>query len=808
MTQAELEATLVDRAGTASRVSELLRKSALSKSKHNILLLGPRGIGKSHLTAVIYHRLASDKSIMDKLAIAYLREDEWGITSLLDLLIRIYEANVGNQPGLKPISELSLEGKSPLESEEIVWSLIREILADRSLLVIIENLDIVLGNMGAESQKRFRALVQTTSIWSFLATSTTVPTSLSDQRSPFYGFFDLIKLAELTVQAATTLLRCFASYRGDKEMEAFVTSPTGRARVRAIQHIAGGNPRVFAAFYDVLLKRSPGIQLDDYILEPLQKTIDSLTPYYQSKMTSISPLQQKIILYLCQRKIPSTVTAIARGTLSSHQTIAHQLRQLLDTRYVRVNRLGRESYYELSEPLMRICIEAKSHDGEPLRLLVEFLRYWFYRKELETQLSIPGTPGDVREYLLAALREYDSADGHQHFSPDIARLCVQLTNSSPSTERSAAEELATFSKIAEDWKHCVRALVVLERVEEVIPLIEKALRQHPDDVDVLLALGRAYGAIERNQDALEMFKRAIDASPKNGQVWYEKGRLLARMEQYADALIALDTSLKLDPSYANLIRSSKAEVLTCTGRYRDALKTLHPALRSGGRTMGVFGIYGWALYELERYEEAIEYFKKSLESFPSDQMAQTFLGLCFERLNRPAEALKALEAAYRMNPENRWTTVLYCGALLDAKDYSHAVSTLPTEIVSHTIFHMFLEAIGKPTRLGVLQNRLIEIEGASPDDSWQRAFQGALIEFLGHASEVVKKQEEIRELELWQAASLELFGGRPEYRLYVDLLNVLVRYKSGEGLKALLTLPLEQRRLLIGEAEEKALGRT
>jgi tetratricopeptide (TPR) repeat protein len=305
-----------------------------------------------------------------------------------------------------------------------------------------------------------------------------------------------------------------------------------------------------------------------------------------------------------------------------------------------------------------------------------------------------------------------------------------------------------------------------------------------------------------------MYKRAIDASPKNGDAWYEKGRLFAQMEQYADALIALDTSLKLDSSYANLIRSAKAEVLIRIGRYRDALKTLHPALRSGERTMGVFGVYGWALFELKKYEEAIEYFKKSLESFPSDQSGQAYLGLCFKNLNRPLEALKALETAYQMKPENRWTALRYCAALFDAKAYSQAASTLPTEIVSHTIFHVLLEAIGRPLKLGALQNRLLEIEGAFPDDSWRRAFQGALIEFLRRASEAAKEQEEIRELELWHAASLELFGDRPEYRLYVELLNALVRYKHGEGLKALLTLPLEQRRLLISEADEKALGRT
>lgn len=50
---------------------------------------------------------------------------------------------------------------------------------------------------------------------------------------------------------------------------------------------------------------------------------------------------------------------------------------------------GRESYYELCEPLMRLCMEVKKQRGEPVSLFVDFLRIWYTQPELKTMLRDP-----------------------------------------------------------------------------------------------------------------------------------------------------------------------------------------------------------------------------------------------------------------------------------------------------------------------------------------------------------------------------------------------------------------------------------
>src|SRR5262245_49738568 len=72
---------------------DILRKltaSATGKEKHYILLVGQRGVGKTHLVWEIHDRLEdAHSSATPNLRIAFLNEEEWGVASFLDLLVRI-----------------------------------------------------------------------------------------------------------------------------------------------------------------------------------------------------------------------------------------------------------------------------------------------------------------------------------------------------------------------------------------------------------------------------------------------------------------------------------------------------------------------------------------------------------------------------------------------------------------------------------------------------------------------------------------------------------------------------------------------
>ena len=433
-----IEGSFVQRESLAGRLVDLFEESAVRGSKHNVLLVGPRGIGKSHLVSLVYHRIKSKKYVAEKLCVAYLKEDEWGISSFLDFLLRILRAASEEVDALPSVvGDLSKLSRS--DAEDHVWHRLRDMLGDRTLFLIVENLDAVFEKIGEQGQRQWRALMQTYPQWAVLATTPALFSGISKQVSPFYGYFEIIHLAPLSLDDAVTLLQRLAFLHGDEETESFLGTAVGRARIRAVQHIAGGNHRILVLFYGFLRESE-----SRNFVEPLLKTIDALTPYYQSHMEKLSPQQQKIVNFLCEHRIPANVTDIATNCITSHQTAATQLKHLLGKRYVRVDRVGREAFYELTEPLLRICVEAKTHREKPLRLLVDFIRYWFSREQLERKLSENSGRESGNDYLLAALKEYDSEEAHVHLTPEIAPLCMALSNDKnpPERERAIAEELA------------------------------------------------------------------------------------------------------------------------------------------------------------------------------------------------------------------------------------------------------------------------------------------------------------------------------------------------------------------------------
>ena len=71
----------------------------------------------------------------------------------------------------------------------------------------------------------------------------------------------------------------------------------------------------------------------------------------------------------------------------SHQTTAKQIGELRTAGFVSRTRFGRNTFCELSEPLMRICIEVKDNKTRHFRLFVEFLRHWFITRERDAELQ-------------------------------------------------------------------------------------------------------------------------------------------------------------------------------------------------------------------------------------------------------------------------------------------------------------------------------------------------------------------------------------------------------------------------------------
>jgi hypothetical protein len=82
-----------------------------------------------------------------------------------------------------------------------------------------------------------------------------------------------------------------------------------------------------------------------------------------------------------------TVKQVSEDAFISDRNVSRQLGELKQKGYVTSEKRGKESLYEMAEPLMRLCLEVKKQRGKPLRLVAAFLRAWYSDSSLQRELE-------------------------------------------------------------------------------------------------------------------------------------------------------------------------------------------------------------------------------------------------------------------------------------------------------------------------------------------------------------------------------------------------------------------------------------
>ena len=417
MEPSTLEAIFVKREPVARRIQDSITAAATSRDIEHHLVVGPRGMGKTHLLSVIVHRLWADPLFIDRASIAWLREEEWGVTSIGELYEAILKRLASDDTPIRVIHEAATAAVEQLAHtpyEELVDQaehLLTKVVGDHLLVVVLENLDMVFENIGTDDQHRLRAYLQNERNLVLLASapSLTHPMveSIALRKGLFFGFIHIEDLEELTVDEARELLvRVTELTEGDEDAErlrTFLATDTATARLRTVRELVGGHPRVW-----VLLAECITTERLEELVDLLLSVLDDLTPYYQSQMAGLSPHQRKLVMAMSRIDGATTVKDLAAKTRLQERSVAKHLGDLTDLGYTRLATLPegiqvkdkRTRHYELREPLLRHVLDVKESRGQPLALIVVFLRVWYDPDRLRTWAT---KPGPARPYVVAAL---------------------------------------------------------------------------------------------------------------------------------------------------------------------------------------------------------------------------------------------------------------------------------------------------------------------------------------------------------------------------------------------------------------------
>ncbi len=197
--------------------------------------------------------------------------------------------------------------------------------------------------------------------------------------------------------------------------------------------------------------------------------------------------------------------------------------------------------------------------------------------------------------------------------------------------------------------------------DEAVAQLDAAMKAHPDDIDVITALGNVQRARKQYDEAAASYTRAIDLigdRPLTNYwtTFYFRGVAYERAKQWPKAEADLKKALSLVPDSQP---AAKAQVLNYLGyswvyqniNIDEAFKLLQQATDSAPRDGMIVDSLGWAYFRLGRWDDAVRELEKAVELKPGDPTINDHLGDAYWRAGRRLEGKFQWQHAKDLNPE-------------------------------------------------------------------------------------------------------------------------------------------------------------
>lgn len=188
--------------------------------------------------------------------------------------------------------------------------------------------------------------------------------------------------------------------------------------------------------------------------------------------------------------------------------------------------------------------------------------------------------------------------------------------------------------------------------EEALAHLEKFARVNPGyAVEMMQAKAQLLASLERYPEALELYDQLVVYRPDSEGVQLSRAELLLRMGRLDDSIAQYKASLKRWPESAMTLNAYGYTLADRTDRFKEAARYIKKALAIEPDSAAIIDSWGWVLYRLGDYDEALEALQKAYERLNDAEVAGHIIEVLWA-LERHAEASAVLVDAEERFPEN------------------------------------------------------------------------------------------------------------------------------------------------------------
>jgi tetratricopeptide (TPR) repeat protein len=647
-----LEATFAARELLLASLIERVRQNAGRENVQHYLLIGPRGSGKTTLLRLLALRVQRDPALSKEWLPVPFAEEEFSIYDLKDFFLTVLERMQATAPDADALrAQLSALGASnPDAALDKAVQAVRDAAASqqRRLLLLVDNLDQILEQVAGSDDlatRRLRSVLQHDSLFMLVGTSVAIFDELVNYQRPLYQFFAPILLPPLDESEVMEVLRRRAMV--DRRNLAADFPRDLKRKVRVITAIAGGNPRLVVALYDVLCGRP---LLD--ILDTFARLMDELTPYYKGRLETLAPQQRKLIDALTRAGGGATPAELAALLGVKPNQVSSQLLRLRESGWLRTRRAKdrRSTQYVIVDQLFRTWYQMRYLADRRHRyaFLVGFYQSFYSAGELMrlhhrllTEYEGVAKPITERFHL-------EPRDQLGHELEELGARLVTVLEALP----------AASDRDSKRW-YQARLFVDAGQTESAKALLESSLAEHRADCDRSAeAVDELYFAFideSHNQydAALRHYRDALSLSPNDPHILVHYATALLHLGQLAEAEAIYRRVIEQQP--ANLFALHRlGGLLETRGSMGEAEQIYQRVLEDQPTDVPFICSYGSLLIHTGRENEAEALYRKGLATNASNVYLLCHLAECVARLGRLSESEGIYRCALELDQDNAY----------------------------------------------------------------------------------------------------------------------------------------------------------
>ena len=447
-------------------VREILHGNVNSPSCEHVLLVAPRGRGKTTLLARVGAELRTDIELSKTLLPVRFMEESQEIFDPADFWLEAL-FYLGREVG-EHDSELSRELQDTHAELARDWhgdhleERARATVLDASdrlgkrLVLMVENLQALCEIVDRDFGWKLRGTLQTEPQIILVATATSRFKGLDDAKEPFFELFRIICLEPLDTGECRRLWQMVS---GDSVSE---------REVRPLQILTGGNPRLLVIIGEFARHRSLR-----QLMEELVKLIDDHTEYFRSHLEGLAKTERRVYLSVIDLWQPSTTGEIAARARMDVRAVSALLGRLVERGAILVERSGKKRMYAAAERLYSIYYKLRRERDEAavVRNLIHFMATFYTETELDEwsrSLALEATQWPaIREGIELAIAE----------SPQLVRVFPGAAWQD--TEQASDQAAARDHKRTRELLDEIRAAADGGEFEKVIEIADRTIASRP-----------------------------------------------------------------------------------------------------------------------------------------------------------------------------------------------------------------------------------------------------------------------------------------------------------------------------------------